>query len=81
MVQVLLVHGYINADSEIMIGYGSIASTQVSSGTINAGVGLAMAAVGMKMMKAPTQVALGLPTLGAGMILLYKGLLKEGVLV
>ena len=63
-----------------MVGYGSISKMSVPSGTVTAVVGLSLASVGMKLMEAPTQVALGMPTLGAGMILLYKGLLKEGVL-
>jgi len=63
-----------------MVGYGSIGKVTVPSGTVSAFVGLGLAATGMKLMEAPTNVAVGLPTLGAGLILLYKGLLKEGVI-
>ena len=63
-----------------MVGYGSIGKMTVPSGTVSAIVGLGLAAVGMKLMDAETEVAIGLPTLGAGLILLYKGLLKEGVI-
>ena len=63
-----------------MVGYGVISKEQIPSGTVSAVVGLGLAATGMVLMEAPAQVAIGLPTLGAGMILLYKGLLKEGVI-
>tara|TARA_B100002051_G_C16653535_1_gene595227 strand:- start:957 stop:1151 length:195 start_codon:yes stop_codon:yes gene_type:complete len=64
-----------------MVGYGAISKEQVPSGTITTVVGLGLASTGLALMEAPAQVAIGLPTLGAGVILLYKGLLKEGVLV
>jgi hypothetical protein len=63
-----------------MVGYGVISKEQLPSGTVSAFVGLGLAATGMKLMEAPTHVAIGMPTLGAGLILLYKGLLKEGVI-
>jgi hypothetical protein len=63
-----------------MVGYGGISKVTVPSGSVTAIVGLGLASVGMKLMEAPTHVALGMPTLGAGLILLYKGLLKEGVI-
>lgn len=64
-----------------MVGYGAISKEQIPSGTVSTVVGLGLAATGLTLMEAPAQVAIGLPTLGAGVILLYKGLLKEGVLV
>lgn len=63
-----------------MVGYGAISKEQVPSGTVSAFVGLGLASVGLKLMEAPTAYAIGFPTLGAGLILLYRGLLKEGVI-
>tara|TARA_B100000925_G_scaffold252252_1_gene204251 strand:- start:2063 stop:2257 length:195 start_codon:yes stop_codon:yes gene_type:complete len=63
-----------------MVGYGVISKEQIPSGTVSVVAGIGLSSAGLKLMNAPTQYAVGFPTLGAGLILLYKGLLKEGVI-
>lgn len=72
--------GSIKEDSETMVGYGVISKEQIPSGTVSVVAGIGMSSAGLKLIGSPTSYAIGLPTLGAGLILLYKGLLKEGVI-
>ena len=63
-----------------MVGYGAISKEQIPSGTVTAFVGLGLTSVGLRLIAFPTPYAIGFPALGAGLILLYRGLLKEGVI-
>jgi len=72
--------GSIKEDSETMVGYGVISKKQIPSGTVSVAAGIGLSSAGLKLMGSPTSYAIGLPTLGAGLTLLYRGLLKEGVI-
>jgi len=72
--------GSTKEDSETMVGYGVISKEQIPSGTVSVVAGIGLSSAGLKLIGSPTSYAVGLPTLGAGLILLYKGLLKEGVI-